>query len=113
MANKNPIQTAEFLANIKRPQEGDLGVKLSDKAYGVKLPGDIAAVLDNLPQRSAWLRRVIGEAARRELLGQPQGGSENATPPPPPDSAPLRAAPSQKSGAKAKSTRRKKIAPAS
>jgi len=88
MANKNPIQTAEFLANIKRPQEGDLGVKLSDKAYGVKLPPDVAAVLDNLPQRSAWLRRVISEAAKRELLGHSQGGSKNATPPPPPDSPP-------------------------
>jgi len=88
MANKNPIQTAEFLANIKRPQEGDLGVKLSDKAYGVKLPGDIAAALENLPQRSAWLRRVIGEAARRELWGQSQGETVDATLSPPPDSAP-------------------------
>jgi hypothetical protein len=110
MANKNPIQTAEFLANIKRPQEGDLGVKLSDKAYGVKLPPDVAAVLDNLPQRSAWLRRVISEAAKRELLGQSQGGnvSEKATPPPPPDSPPCVPHPSPKPGAKAKNTRHKK-----
>ena len=90
MANKNPIQTAEFLANIKRPQEGDLGVKLSDKAYGVKLPGDIAAALENLPQRSAWLRRVISAAVRAELLNQAQGTvSENPQPSPPPDSPPL------------------------
>jgi len=90
MANKNPIQTAEFLANIKRPQEGDLGLKLSDKAYGVKLPGDIADVLEKLPQRSAWLRRVICDAVQRELLVQSQGtGKENQEPSPPPDSPPL------------------------
>jgi hypothetical protein len=102
MANKNPIQTAEFLANIKRPQEGDLGVKLSDKAYGVKLPPDVAAVLDNLPQRSAWLRRVISEAAKRELLSHSQGGSKNATPPPPPDSSPCVRSTPQKRGRKRK-----------
>jgi hypothetical protein len=88
MANKNPIQTAEFLANIKRPQEGDLGLKLSDKAYGVKLPGDIAVALEKLPQRSAWLRRVICDAVQRELLSQGTG-TGNQEPSPPPDSPPF------------------------
>jgi len=81
MANKNPVRTAEFLANIKRPQEGDLGLKLSDKAYGVKLPGDIAAALDKLPQRSAWLRRVICAAVENELLNQSQMGTVSEKPP--------------------------------
>ena len=86
MANKNPIQTAEFLANIKRPQEGDLGLKLSDKAYGVKLPGDIAAALESLPQRSAWLRKVICAAVERELLSQ-GAGTGNQEPSPSPENS--------------------------
>ena len=92
-----------------KPQ-GELppGAKLARKPLAVKVLEEEDAAIRALPEQAAWLRRVICEAARRELLGQSQGGSENVTPPPPPDSAPLRAAPSPKSGAKAKSTRRKK-----
>jgi len=93
-----------------KPQ-GELppGAKLAKKPLAVKVLEEEDALIRALPEQSAWLRRVICEAARRELWGQSQeGGSKNATPPPPPDSAPLRAARSPKSGAKAKSTRRKK-----
>ena len=94
-----------------KPQ-GELppGARLAKKPLAVKVLEDVDAAVRALPEQSAWLRRVIAEAVERELLGQSQGGtvSENVTPPPPPDSAPLRAAPSPKPGAKAKSTRRKK-----
>jgi len=92
-----------------KPQ-GELppGARLAKKPLAVKVLEDVDAAVRALPEQSAWLRRVIGEAARRELWGQSQGETVDATPPPPPDSAPLRAAPSPKPGAKAKSTRRKK-----
>jgi hypothetical protein len=35
----------------------------------VRLFQDIDALVRSLPNRSAWLRRVITEAARRELMG--------------------------------------------
>jgi len=109
--NPRPVQTERFKQGWFKPQ-GELppGEKLASKILGVRVTEPIYAAVSALPEQSAWLRRVISEAARRELLGQSQGGtvSENVTPPPPPDSAPLRAAPSPKSGAKAKSTRRKK-----
>jgi len=94
-----------------KPQ-GELppGARLAKKPLAVKVLEEVDAVIRALPEQSAWLRRVIGEAAERELLGQSQGGtlSKNATPPP--DNPPLRAATSPKTGAKAKKTmaRRKK-----
>ena len=62
---------------IDRPKD-DLGrfmspnpEPLADKALSVRLPVSIDAVIRALPsdQRSDWLRRVLGEAAKRELLG--------------------------------------------
>lgn len=47
----------------------DNATNLSKQATGVKLPLDIEAKIKALPvaQRSAWLRKVITEAALREL----------------------------------------------
>ena len=44
---------------------------LANKALSVRLPVSIDAVIRALPsdQRADWLRRVLGEAAKRELLG--------------------------------------------
>jgi len=70
-----------------KPQ-GELppGARLAKKPLAVKVLEEEDAAIRALPEQSAWLRRVICEAARRELLGQSQGGSEKATPSPsPPD----------------------------
>ncbi len=43
---------------------------LDKKITGVRLPADIGEIVRSLPnsQRSEWLRRVISEAAKRELV---------------------------------------------
>lgn len=45
-----------------------LDVELADKPIPVRLPVDVDAAVRQLPDRSAWLRRVITEAAQRELM---------------------------------------------
>lgn len=47
----------------------DNASNLARKATGVKLPEDIDAMVRALPvaERSAWLRRIITEAALKEL----------------------------------------------
>jgi hypothetical protein len=42
---------------------------LSRENLAVKLPPKIDAVVRALPNRSQWMRRVLVEAAERELLG--------------------------------------------
>ena len=63
---------------IDRPKD-DLGrfmspnpEPLADKALSVRLPVSIDALIRSLPsdQRADWLRRVLGEAAKQELLGE-------------------------------------------
>ncbi len=44
------------------------GVELADKALCVKLPVEIDAVIRAHPNRSAWMRRVLTEAAKAELM---------------------------------------------
>jgi len=92
-----------------KPQ-GELppGAKLARKPLAVKVLEEEDALIRALPEQSAWLRRVICEAARRELLGQSQGGSENATPPPPPDSPPRSIPKSRGQNRKSTLARRKK-----
>lgn len=45
---------------------------LSRRTTGVRLPVDVEEVLQTLPsaERTAWLRKVIAEAADRELLNK-------------------------------------------
>jgi len=90
-----------------KPQ-GELppGARLAKKPLAVKVLEEVDIAVRSLPEQAAWLRRVICEAAERELLSQSQGGSENVTPPP--DNPPCVRRPSPRPGAKAKSTRRKK-----
>ncbi|WAS04548.1 hypothetical protein LQF76_11020 [Gloeomargaritales cyanobacterium VI4D9] len=54
----------------------------------MRLAEDITAAVDALGEdKTPWLRRVISEAAKRELLGQPEmTGKENHEPSPPPAS---------------------------
>jgi hypothetical protein len=64
MPNPNPK-----LENLKHFDRADESSEvLSSKAISIKLPKDVDAVLRKHPQKSAWLRRVIVEAARRELM---------------------------------------------
>ncbi len=43
---------------------------LAEKALSVRLPVSIDAIIRKLPseERAAWLRRVLSEAAQRELI---------------------------------------------
>lgn len=69
MANPAPVQTPEFLKKQFKPQ-GEIppGTVLADKPVSVKLPVEIDVAVRSLPKSSEWLRRVICEAARAELL---------------------------------------------
>jgi hypothetical protein len=65
--NPNPVITPEFKAQQFKPQ-GEVHGPLSNKAIGIKLPVEIDEVVRSLPQKALWLRRVITEAAQRELM---------------------------------------------
>jgi hypothetical protein len=45
---------------------------LSKQVIGVRLPESIYAIVHRLPNRTEWLRRVIIEAAQRELITDEQ-----------------------------------------
>lgn len=67
MPNPDPIQSEEFKAAQFKP----IGSQpLCRKPRSVKLPQDIDAAIEALPekQRAVWLRRVIVEAAKAELM---------------------------------------------
>jgi hypothetical protein len=49
-------------------RQDDTTEQLSSLTLGARLPVSIDAAVRSLPNRSAWLRRVITEAAQRELL---------------------------------------------
>jgi hypothetical protein len=71
MGNPNPVQTKEFKQKQFRAQGEIPGNQpLSKKVTSVKLPVDIDDAIRSLPdeERVPWLRRVICEAARAELL---------------------------------------------
>ena len=44
---------------------------MADKALSVRVAQDVDAAVRSLPDRASWLRRVITEAARRELMNEP------------------------------------------
>jgi hypothetical protein len=62
----NPHPNPNNLKNI--PRQDDTTDTLAHLATATRLPLDIDAVVRSLPNRSAWLRRVITEAAKRELM---------------------------------------------
>lgn len=66
--NPNPVIPPNFkemqFARSDRTTE-----PLSDKTIALRLPADIDEAVRSLNhQKSSWLRRVISEAARRELM---------------------------------------------
>ncbi len=79
--NPNPVKTPEFLAHVFPPApDVPTGVKLGEPV-AVALPLEIDTVIRGLDNRSVWLRRVICEAARSELLGQSPSTPPIAPPP--------------------------------
>jgi hypothetical protein len=52
------------------PRQDDSTETLATLATSARLPLEIDAVVRSLPNRSAWLRRVVTEAAKRELINQ-------------------------------------------
>jgi hypothetical protein len=67
MPNPNPLQTDDFKRHWYKPQ-GEVASDLSKKAIAVKLPVDVDKAVRSVPHMAAWLRRVISEAAQRELI---------------------------------------------
>jgi hypothetical protein len=59
--------SSEFLAH-QIPRQGNVTGPLAPRMTAVRLPVDIDQVVYSLPEKAAWLRRVITEAARRELM---------------------------------------------
>jgi hypothetical protein len=55
---------------------------LSKQVVGVRLPESIHALIQTLPNRTEWLRRVIIEAAQRELMNPDNQESEADRPQP-------------------------------
>jgi hypothetical protein len=53
---------------VARPRADDTTEELAVSVTAVKLPIHIDKTVRSLPNRSAWLRRVITEAAQRELI---------------------------------------------
>jgi hypothetical protein len=67
MPNPSPVQTEDFKRHWYQAQ-GNIEGELSKKAIAVKLPVDVDGVVRSIPNMAAWLRRVITEAAVRELM---------------------------------------------
>ncbi len=71
--NPSPVQTKEFKAKQFKPRgeiPGDY--PLAKKVTGVKLPVDVHEAISSLPdkERISWLRKVICDAARSQLISQ-------------------------------------------
>ncbi|AFY73545.1 hypothetical protein Syn7502_01477 [Synechococcus sp. PCC 7502] len=64
------IKRNDCLKGIHIPRQDDTTEKLADLATATRLTVDIDTLVRSLPNRSAWLRRVITEAAKRELINQ-------------------------------------------
>lgn len=63
-------------------RQGDIAgdIPLAAKTLGVRLPVDVDAAIRALPEPTAWVREVLINAAKRELLGGTV--SENLPPSP-------------------------------
>lgn len=73
MPNPNPIQTEELKAKQFKPY-GKVDVPLSKKNTQIKLPVDVTEALDKLPSRDRviYLRKIISDAVRKDLLTPPR-----------------------------------------
>lgn len=76
MPNPNPVQNQQ-LKKCQYKVQGDIPSEpLDKKNTQAVLPMDVAAAIRKLPNQSAWLRRVITEAAVRDGLIQPPPESD-------------------------------------
>jgi hypothetical protein len=73
MANSKP--KIEYLRPIQRMD--DTEEPLAASALSARVPVRIDALVRQHPNRSAWLRRVITEAAQRELMNQEADGANH------------------------------------
>jgi hypothetical protein len=64
----NPKPKTEYLRPIQRMD--DTQEPLAALALSARVAVHIDAIVRQHPNRSAWLRRVITEAAQRELINQ-------------------------------------------
>jgi hypothetical protein len=70
MPNPRPTQTEDFKAKqFKTVGEVPEGMKLGKIAIAAKVPQDVEKLILALPraERITWIRRVLTEAARKEL----------------------------------------------
>jgi hypothetical protein len=63
----NPYPKPENLKPL--PRCDDSTEPLANAILAVRVSTDIDSLVRSLPNKSAWLRRVITEAAQRELMG--------------------------------------------
>jgi hypothetical protein len=71
----NPKPKTEYLRPIQRMD--DTEEPLAALALSARVPVHIDAIIRRHPNRSAWLRRVITEAAQRELMNQEADGANH------------------------------------
>ncbi|WP_299492850.1 hypothetical protein [Acaryochloris sp. IP29b_bin.137] len=66
--NPDPVMPPKFVANrFKRSDETT--EELAERNIQFRLTKSVDKVVRALPDRSAWLRRVVTEAAKLELMG--------------------------------------------
>jgi hypothetical protein len=73
MSNPNPVQTEAFKEQQYQGYVEDwLNEPLAKQVTGIKLPQSIYKALRSLPseQRVKYLRRVISEAVKRDLIDE-------------------------------------------
>lgn len=68
MANPSPVQNERLKAKQFKRLNPD-SEPLASKQIQVRLPESIDVVVRALPDKASWLRRVITDAARHELMG--------------------------------------------
>ena len=71
MPNPNPVQNSQLKKCQYKAQGDTLSEPLDKKDTQIVLRADVAKAVKQLPNRSAWLRRVITNAAIRRGLIQP------------------------------------------
>jgi hypothetical protein len=65
--NPNPVITPAFEQSRFKRADGDTE-PLAEKLLCVRLTQSVDATVRSLPNMSSWVRRVITEAAQRELM---------------------------------------------
>ncbi len=70
MANPSPVQTKEFLARKIKPIGDMPDEPLGEKPLAVRVGTSVYEAVSKLPQRDRinWMRKVLTEAAQRELM---------------------------------------------